>query len=181
VSRMRYLSNWVSAPRCLPDYIVDYMAQRSRPIKPGLRDRVVDDDAETEAEMLTVFSVAYLAGATSPAERSARRADARGSAIGANNLGVLLERRGDLDGAEAAYRRADQRGDGTGTNTLGFLLERRGDLAGAEAAYRRADERWNGRGTNNLGVVLEVDLPRFGGHGVVRRLGPLRLTCIRSC
>jgi transposase len=26
-----------------------------------------------------------------------------------------------------------------------------------------------------------VDLPRFGGHGVVRRLGPLTLTCNSSC
>ena len=27
----------------------------------------------------------------------------------------------------------------------------------------------------------DLDLPRFGGHGVVRRLGPLTLTCIPSC
>jgi uncharacterized RDD family membrane protein YckC len=30
-------------------------------------------------------------------------------------------------------------------------------------------------------TIGRVDLPRFGGHGVVRRLGPLMLTCISSC
>src|SRR3954447_14732958 len=29
--------------------------------------------------------------------------------------------------------------------------------------------------------ALDLDLPRFGGHGVVRRLGPLTLTCNSSC
>jgi TPR repeat protein len=46
------------------------------------------------------------------AEAAYRRADDRGHAAGAFNLGVLLEERGDLDGAETAYRRAQQRGHG---------------------------------------------------------------------
>jgi hypothetical protein len=29
--------------------------------------------------------------------------------------------------------------------------------------------------------IARLDLPRFGGHGVVRRRGPLMLTCIPSC
>ena len=62
---------------------------------------------------------------------------------------MLLEQRGDLDGAEAAYRRADARGDATGAFNLGGLLAERGDLAGAEAAYRRADERGDAGGASN--------------------------------
>jgi tetratricopeptide (TPR) repeat protein len=75
------------------------------------------------------------------ARAALRRADDRGDAGGASNLGVLLERQGDLDGAIAAYRRADERGHAVGAFNLAQLLAARGDLAGAQAAYRRAAER----------------------------------------
>jgi hypothetical protein len=74
-------------------------------------------------------------------EAAYRRGDERGDGVAARNLGIMLERRGDLAGAEAAYRRGDERGDGVAAAALGILLERRWDLAGAEAAYRRGDER----------------------------------------
>jgi peptidoglycan hydrolase-like protein with peptidoglycan-binding domain/Flp pilus assembly protein TadD len=71
------------------------------------------------------------------------------------NLGVALERQGDIPGAEAAYRRADERGDANGAFNLGGLLADRGDIPGAEAAYRRADERGDPGGAANLGALLE--------------------------
>jgi hypothetical protein len=44
------------------------------------------------------------------AEAAFGRADERGDADGAVNLGMLLEARGDIPGATAAYRRAYERG-----------------------------------------------------------------------
>jgi peptidoglycan hydrolase-like protein with peptidoglycan-binding domain len=73
----------------------------------------------------------------------------------ASNLGIELERHGDIPGAEAAYRRADAMGDANGAFNLGGLLADRGDLGGAEAAYRRADERGDPGGAANLGDLLE--------------------------
>lgn len=91
------------------DYIVDYAARRGRPINPTVWDRVVDEYADTEADLLTVSTVAYRAGDWRRAERAARRADALGSPEGALKLGVLLEEQGDPAGAEAAWRRATAR------------------------------------------------------------------------
>jgi ABC-2 type transport system permease protein len=103
------------------------------------------------------------------AEAAYRRADERGSAEGAFNLGVLLEDRGELEGAEAAYRRADERGSAEGASNLGVLLEDRGELEGAEAAYRRADERGDGGGASNLGVLLEERGELEGAEAAYRR------------
>jgi TPR repeat protein len=44
------------------------------------------------------------------AEAAYRRADERGHAGAAFNLGVILANRGDVEEAEAAYRRAEARG-----------------------------------------------------------------------
>jgi ABC-2 type transport system permease protein len=103
------------------------------------------------------------------ADAAYRRADERGSAEGAYNLGVVLEERGDMQGAEAAYRRADERGGLEGAYNLGDLLEQRGDLQGAEAAYRRADERGDGGGASNLGILLEERGELEGAAAAYRR------------
>jgi Flp pilus assembly protein TadD len=66
------------------------------------------------------------------------RAEERGPAVGAYNVGVLLEQCGDVEGAEAAYRRADERGLAMAAYNLGVVLEERGDVDGARAAYGRA-------------------------------------------
>ena len=63
-------------------------------------------------------------GALAEAEAAFRRADERGDAVAAFNLGVLLEDRGALAEAEAAYRRADERGDADGAFRLAGLLLR---------------------------------------------------------
>ena len=58
-------------------------------------------------------------GALAEAEAAFRRADERGDAVAAFNLGVLLEDRGALAEAEAAYRRAEQRDDAKSRKWLG--------------------------------------------------------------
>ena len=75
------------------------------------------------------------------AEEWFARADERGHAAAAVNLGVLLEKRGDTARAAAAYRRADERGDADGSFELAMLLAHRNRLTEAEEALARADER----------------------------------------
>jgi tetratricopeptide (TPR) repeat protein len=86
---------------------------------------------------------------------------------------MLLEQRGDHQGAEAAYRRADERGDGVAAANLGVLLEERGDLAGAEAAYRRADERDDATGAYNLAALLAQRGELAGAGDAYRRAAGL--------
>jgi hypothetical protein len=88
-------------------------------------------------------------------EAAYRRADQLGDAVGAFNLGVLLEERGAMGEAETAYRRAAKRGHGAAASNLGVLLEERGALAEAEAAYRCADRCGEASGAFNLGLLLE--------------------------
>lgn len=90
------------------------------------------------------------------AELVLRRADALGSATGAQKLGDLLILLGDdIQGAQSAYQRADARGSAKGALELGVLLEERGDLAAAKEAYRRSDERGSMDGALRLGLLLE--------------------------
>ncbi|MGO9890735.1 MAG: peptidoglycan-binding protein [Solirubrobacteraceae bacterium] len=76
-------------------------------------------------------------------------------AVGAFNLGLLLEAQGSFVEAQAAYGRADDRGHSAAASNLGRLLEEQGALFDAEAAYRRADQRGDPDGAFNLGVLLE--------------------------
>jgi tetratricopeptide (TPR) repeat protein/serine/threonine protein kinase len=59
-----------------------------------------------------------------------------------NNLGVALERSGDVEGAIARYRRATELAPkfATAYSNLGFLLRAKKDLKGAASAYRKALE-----------------------------------------
>ena len=100
------------------------------------------------------------------------------------NLGFLLQRRGDLEGAHVAkaaaerwaatetlpstvetpalvsphaeltYRLADAVGEPEGAFNLGVLLHQRRDFAAAAAAYERAEQRGNRDAAFNLGVLL---------------------------
>jgi peptidoglycan hydrolase-like protein with peptidoglycan-binding domain len=94
-------------------------------------------------------------GAPADDEAAYRRADQVGDAVGAFNLGVLLEERGAMGEAETAYRRAAKKGHGAAASNLGVLLEERGASAEAEAAYRCADRCGEASGAFNLGVLLE--------------------------
>lgn len=88
-------------------------------------------------------------------EAALRRADENGEPAAATELGLLLERRGDLAGAESAYRRSDRRGDARGAFNLGRLLAARGDLPAAAVAYRRAEKGGEPAGATSLGTLLE--------------------------
>ena len=68
-------------------------------------------------------------GGDAGAEAAFRRAAERGVAKGAYNLGLLLERAGDVEGAEAAYTRAamssDEHAAESAAAALRVLAERR--------------------------------------------------------
>lgn len=98
-----------------------------------------------------------------------RRADERGAARGAFNLGVVLHQRGDVTGATVAYQRAEQRGDPDAAFNLGVLLYEAGDLEGAEASWRRSVQRGNARAAQNLEFIVrrrrERETAGVGGDG----------------
>jgi tetratricopeptide (TPR) repeat protein len=87
-------------------------------------------------------------------ELSYRRADKRGAATGAFNLGAVLHQRGDAEAARAAYERAERRGDPDAGFNLGVLLYEVGDLDGAEEAWRRSAGRGHGKAAENLEFLL---------------------------
>jgi hypothetical protein len=64
-----------------------------------------------------------------------------------NNLGAMLERRGQVDEAERWYRRAAEAGDVRGMGNLAAALDRRGDATEAARWHRLADPSWTPRRT----------------------------------
>jgi tetratricopeptide (TPR) repeat protein len=76
--------------------------------------------------------------ASATGERTWRRGLELGHGAAASNLGVLLQERGDLDGAEDAWRRGLELGHGAAAHNLGVLLQERGDLKAAVAALKHA-------------------------------------------
>ncbi|MFJ9371661.1 tetratricopeptide repeat protein [Nocardia sp. NPDC101769] len=91
---------------------------------------------------------------TSEAEDWYRKAAAGGDASAMHNLGLLLEKRGDLAGAEDWYRKAIVAGNKDAMRNLGLLLYDRGDLARAEDWYRKAIAAGNKDSMRNLGILL---------------------------
>jgi hypothetical protein len=89
------------------------------------------------------------------AEQALTRADQRGHAAAAFNLGVLLEERGDIDGAAAAFVRADERGDADGALEVARLLIDHDQMAEAEQALTRADQRGHAAAAANLAALRE--------------------------
>ena len=150
------------------DYAVRIADEDEPAIPRPVWEAVVKHCARDE-ELLWVGVFAAARGELSVAESAFRRADERGDAFGAQNLGSLLRQRGDLKGAEAAYRRAADRGNGSGANELGVLLIQRGDREGAEVVFRRADERGDASGATNLGRVLAENGDLEGAEAAYRR------------
>ena len=123
------------------------VARRRRAAKAAVQPAVVDPVASGPASSRTPeYGEA--------AELDYRSADQRGDAVAASNLGVILERRGDLAGAEAAYRRADARGSAEGAFNLAGLLLERGDADAGMAALHRADLRGDAAAAATLGLLL---------------------------
>jgi len=141
-------------PRAAANLI--FVAHRHRATVPPELDRAAD---RRDADQ----------GAGAVDELVFRRADERGGARGAFNLGVVLHERGDTAGALAAYQRAEQRGDPDAAFNLGVLLYEAGDLDGAEASWRRSAQRGNPRATENLAFLVrrrrERETAGAGRHG----------------
>ncbi|PZS26876.1 MAG: hypothetical protein DLM59_17415 [Pseudonocardiales bacterium] len=72
-----------------------------------------------------------------------------------SQLGVLLERRGELVEAERLFRRAADLGDPTGMSQLGVLLVGQGEMEEAVRLFRQAFDLYvSGGGMADLGVLL---------------------------
>jgi peptidoglycan hydrolase-like protein with peptidoglycan-binding domain/tetratricopeptide (TPR) repeat protein len=94
--------------------------------------------------------------------------------------GVLLLRKGDLDGARDALRRADEQGHPEAAYALAVLLAQTGDGAGAKDALRRADERGHCVAPFDLGALLLEEGDRAGAEDSFRRAdrrGDARAAC----
>ena len=98
----------------------------------------------------------WRAAAKVPAQRPYRRAQRRGDANGAFNLGVLLDEHGDVSGAARAYRFADQRGHAAAACNLGAIRAEHGDISGAETTFNRARERGDSNAVFNLATLLST-------------------------
>ena len=150
------------------DYIVLYERRRKRSIPNPVWDDIITEHAD-DAELSSVGIAAVEKGSWGAAERAFRRGDDRGSAVAAFNLGTLLRRGKDMEGAEAAWRRADERGSAQAAYNLGVRLEEIGDVEAAEAAWRRADERGSGEAAYNLGRLLFKRSDTDGAEAAWRR------------
>ena len=85
-----------------------------------------------------------------------RAADAMGDAEGSRELGILLDRTGDTDGARAALERSRDRGSASGALALGaFLSSSASDIDRAEEAFRKATEMGHPKGPLLLADLLE--------------------------
>jgi hypothetical protein len=160
------------------DYVVAHADRDGPPVSLARWRYVIDHGARID-ELAT--NVGFAALMTSDDRELGsmpfRRADERGSAIGACNLGLLLwkyaagivdpaERRGLFDESESAFRRASARGDTAASSNLGVMLEqlsaeadsqiKRDQLiAEAEDLHRKATDGDDAHAASNLALFLE--------------------------
>ena len=84
------------------------------------------------------------------------------------NLGVIDEKRGDLDAAAARFQQAirQQPNYAEAHNNLGHVRQRQGDLVAATACYRQAGGAQGllPRGAQQSGRRLGAARPVRGGH-----------------
>jgi len=156
------------------DYLVDQLTGTSTPVPDPMWSLALEQAESTELPVIGL--AAYDAGKSATAETAWRQAadEAPGAA---NNLGVLLEEQGDLEGAKAAWQRAIDSGHpeaapGAAYN-LGVLLEEQGDLEGAKAAWQRAIDSGHAdqapRAARNLGVLLQKQGDLAGAKAAYQR------------
>jgi len=140
-----------------------------------------DEFDSLNAQVVAAFNQGRRDDALALARRALALAEqdhpgAKRHATALNNLGSLLQARGDLAGAEPLYRDAlamrqrlfqgDHPDVALSLNNLGYLVKARGDLAGAEALYRDAlamykrlfqgDHPDVALSLNNLGSLLQA-------------------------
>ena len=117
-----------------------------------------DDEAEEKITQQTSSERSRIA--------DYRRRLARGDAKAGINLGLLMERRGDLASAGEAFKKATEldRDDPQAWTRLGFVERRRGLMEGANAAFSKALELLESQvGPEHLSVA-----PSLGNLGNVR-------------
>ena len=164
------------------DYALDIISRRGSPI-PGETWEVVIKNA-TLPELLTL---GYTASGESQLPQSAEgawrnairlaKANADAVPVAALDLGNLLNKHGDWDGAREAYQRAMESGDArtaaTAATQLGDLLNEHGDWDGAREAYRRAMESGDARtaatAATQLGDLLNEHGDWDGAREAYRR------------
>jgi TPR repeat protein len=135
------------------DYVVDQIARQAPAVPPETWDLVLKSAAPEEG-----FAVGVAAAAlevADVAQRAFARAAEEGNSDAANNLGVLLEERGDMNGAENWYRKAAENGAPYAAYNLAVVLAGKGDQVEAEDWYRRAANAGDEDAANNLGVILD--------------------------
>lgn len=85
-----------------------------------------------------------------------RAADAMGDAEGSRELGILLVKTGDRDGARAALERSTDRGSASGALALGtFLANNTSHIDRAEEAFRKAADMGHPKGALNVADLVE--------------------------
>lgn len=108
-------------------------------------------------------------GALEKLEDSARLGAESGDGQQAHNLGVLLERRGDVAGAIEAYERGLQLGNASAGFNLGLLRERQGELREAVLALAHSDLAGHAMAPCALGDLLLQQGNASGAEAAYRR------------
>ena len=153
------------------DYLVALLdGQHSYPrqgVLPVIWDFVIDSLAADEA--MSAGVTAYLRNDLAGAEhiwRTIAGGTSAHLAEAALNLGILLEKQGDLEGAREAYQRAIDSEHPeyapAATSNLGVLLGEQGDLEGAREAYQRAVDSEHPESAPMAALNLGVQLGEQG-------------------
>ena len=135
------------------DYIVDHVTRLAPPLPRASWDLVLEVARPEEG-----FEVGVSASGldqSDVAERAFIRAAEAGNRDAANNLGVVLEERGDTKGAEAWYRKAAGQGDVFAAYNLAVILDERGEIPEAQKWYRLAADAGDPDAQNNLANILD--------------------------
>ncbi|MEV0649928.1 tetratricopeptide/SEL1-like repeat protein, partial [Phytomonospora sp. NPDC050363] len=139
----------------------DYLTDRADQPPSTLSEQAVPDQTwtilQTHATPQQAFNIANAADGRQRhdiAFTATRRAAVEGHTDAMNNLGVLFQEHGDLDGAETWFRRAADEGHTGAMNNLGDLFQEHDDLDGAETWFRRAADEGETVAMLNLGNLL---------------------------
>ncbi len=165
------------------DYLVALLdgqhAYPRRDVRPVLWDFIIE--TLSEEEMMPVGVTAYLRNDLTGAEHIWRTVAGGSSPYSAEatfNLGALLDRQGDIDGAREAYQRAIDSGDPEAAPlaafNLGVLLKEQGDTEGAREAYQKAIDSGHPDeapgAAFNLGVLLKEQGDTEGAREAYQRV-----------